>query len=76
MPWRGPAPLAGALERLWVLPPGRERLAMVAEFEPDLIRIRTREGMKITNVKDRLRRKQGKPICGRRTWSPCTRPVS
>jgi DNA invertase Pin-like site-specific DNA recombinase len=33
-------------------------LAMVAEFEPDLIRLRTREGMKVAKAKGRLR---GKP---------------
>ena len=35
-------------------------LAMVAEFEADLIRLRTREGMKIANAKGRLRGKQPK----------------
>jgi len=35
-------------------------LAMVAEFESDLIRLRTREGMKVANAKDRLRGKQPK----------------
>jgi DNA invertase Pin-like site-specific DNA recombinase len=30
-------------------------LAMVAEFESDLIRLRSREGMKIANAKGRLR---------------------
>src|SRR3954469_5332608 len=35
-------------------------LAMVAEFEADLIRARTREGMKIAKVKGRLRGKQPK----------------
>jgi DNA invertase Pin-like site-specific DNA recombinase len=33
-------------------------LAMVAEFEADLIRLRTREGMKIARAKGRLRGKQ------------------
>ena len=33
-------------------------LAMVAEFEADLIRIRTREGMKVAKAKGRLRGKQ------------------
>ena len=33
-------------------------LAMVAEFESDLIRMRTREGMKIAKARGRLRRKQ------------------
>ncbi len=32
-------------------------LAMVAEFEPDLIRLRTREGMKVAKAKGRLRGK-------------------
>jgi DNA invertase Pin-like site-specific DNA recombinase len=35
-------------------------LAMVAEFEGDLIRARTREGMKIAKAKGRLRGKQPK----------------
>ena len=33
-------------------------LAMVAEFESDLIRLRTREGMKVAKAKGRLRGKQ------------------
>jgi DNA invertase Pin-like site-specific DNA recombinase len=33
---------------------------MVAEFEADLIRLRTREGMKIAKAKGRLRGKQPK----------------
>ena len=35
-------------------------LAMVAEFESDLIRLRTREGMRIAKAKGRLRGKQPK----------------
>ncbi|WP_239591736.1 recombinase family protein [Mycolicibacterium tusciae] len=35
-------------------------LAMIAEFESDLIRMRTREGMKVANAKGRLRGKQPK----------------
>jgi DNA invertase Pin-like site-specific DNA recombinase len=35
-------------------------LAMVAEFEADLIRLRTREGMRVAKAKGRLRRKQPK----------------
>ena len=35
-------------------------LAMVAEFESDLIRLRTCEGMKVTKAKGRLRGKQSK----------------
>jgi len=35
-------------------------LAMVAEFEGDLIRLRTREGMKVAKQKGRLRGKQPK----------------
>jgi DNA invertase Pin-like site-specific DNA recombinase len=35
-------------------------LAMVAEFESDLIRMRTREGMKVARAKGRLRGKQPK----------------
>jgi DNA invertase Pin-like site-specific DNA recombinase len=36
-------------------------LAMVAEFEADLIRLRTREGMQVAKAKGRLRGKQPKP---------------
>lgn len=36
------------------------RAAMVAEFESDLIRLRTVEGMKVTRAKGRLRGKQPK----------------
>ena len=35
-------------------------LAMVAEFESDLIRARTREGMQVAKAKGRLRGKQRK----------------
>ena len=35
-------------------------LAMVAEFEADLIRLRTREGVKVAKAKGRLRGKQPK----------------
>jgi DNA invertase Pin-like site-specific DNA recombinase len=35
-------------------------LAMVAEFESDLIRLRTREGMKVAKARGRLRGKQPK----------------
>jgi len=35
-------------------------LAMVAEFESDLIRMRTREGMKVAKANGRLRGKQPK----------------
>jgi DNA invertase Pin-like site-specific DNA recombinase len=35
-------------------------MAMVAEFEADLIRLRTREGMKVAKAKGRLRGKQPK----------------
>jgi DNA invertase Pin-like site-specific DNA recombinase len=35
-------------------------MAMVAEFEADLIRMRTREGMKVAKAKGRLRGKQPK----------------
>ena len=35
-------------------------LAMVAEFEADLIRLRTREGMKVAKARGRLRGKQPK----------------
>jgi len=33
-------------------------LAMVAEFESDLIRLRTKEGLKVAQAKGRLRGKQ------------------
>lgn len=36
-------------------------LAMVAEFESDLVRMRTREGMKVAKARGRLRGKQPKP---------------
>ncbi|AKU16900.1 hypothetical protein VV02_15200 [Luteipulveratus mongoliensis] len=36
-------------------------LAMIAEFESDLIRMRTREGMKVAKAKVRLRGKQPRP---------------
>ena len=35
-------------------------LAMVAEFESDLIRLRTKEGMRVAKAKGRLRGKQPK----------------
>jgi len=35
-------------------------LAMIAEFEADLVRMRTREGMKVAKAKGRLRGKQPK----------------
>jgi len=35
-------------------------LAMVAEFESDLIRVRTREGMKVAKARGRLRGKKPK----------------
>jgi DNA invertase Pin-like site-specific DNA recombinase len=35
-------------------------LAMIAEFESDLIRMRTREGMKVAKAQGRLRGKQPK----------------
>jgi DNA invertase Pin-like site-specific DNA recombinase len=48
-------------------------LAMVAEFESDLIRLRTREGMKVAKAKGRLRGKQPKlkPNQASTCWS-CT----
>jgi len=56
-------------------------LAMVAEFEADLIRLRTREGMKVAKAKGRLRGKQpnapgsapGRPAPRRRTQRRRTR---
>jgi DNA invertase Pin-like site-specific DNA recombinase len=35
-------------------------LAMVAEFESDLIRLRTKEGMRVAKAKGRLRGRQPK----------------
>jgi DNA invertase Pin-like site-specific DNA recombinase len=47
-------------------------LAMIAEFESDLIRMRTREGMKVAKAKGRLRGKQPKLTPRRKlTWSNC-----
>ena len=47
-------------------------LAMFAEFEVDLMRMRTREGMKIARAKGRLRGKQPKlNRPRRRTWLNC-----
>ena len=40
-------------------------LAMVAEFEADLIRLRTKEGMRVAKAKGRLR---GPPVRRRRGW--------
>jgi hypothetical protein len=58
-------------------------LAMVAEFEADLIRMRTREGMKVAKAKGRLRGKQPKlsqtssrTSCCFTTKAPTTRPNS
>ena len=53
-------------------------LAMIAEFESDLIRMRTREGMKIAKAKGRLRGKQPKlkHRPRRRTWLNCGQPAS
>ena len=48
-------------------------LAMVAEFEADLIRLRTREGMKVAKAKSRLRGKQPSSTRAKRpTSSPYT----
>ena len=45
-------------------------LAMVAEFDSDLIRLRTREGMKVAKAKGRLRAKQpSSTVATRPTWS-------
>ena len=52
-------------------------LGMIAEFESDLIRMRTREGMKVTKAKGRLRGKQPKlKPRKRRTSSNCSAPES
>ena len=50
-------------------------LAMVAEFESDLIRLRTKEGMKVAKAKGRLRGKQPK-LNRRQIWWPCSRAGS
>jgi hypothetical protein len=52
-------------------------LAMVAELESDLIRLRTREGMKVAKAKGRLRGSSPSSTPGRKhIWSDCSRPVS
>jgi hypothetical protein len=52
-------------------------LAMVAEFEADLIRSRTREGMRVAKAKGHLRGKQPKLTpAKRRTWSNCCTAAS
>jgi len=51
-------------------------LAMVAEFEADLIRARTREGMKVAKAKGRLRGNQPSSArCRKRTSSNATAPA-
>ena len=47
-------------------------LAMVAEFEADLIRVRTREGMKVAKAKGRLRGKSPKLTPARSSPRPAT----
>lgn len=48
-------------------------LAMAAEFEADLIRSRTKEGMRVAKAEGHLRGKQSKLSRGRkRTWSNCS----
>jgi DNA invertase Pin-like site-specific DNA recombinase len=44
-------------------------LAMVAEFESDLIRLRTVEGMKVAKARGRLRGNQPSSTVAKRTWS-------
>ena len=52
-------------------------LAMVAEFESDLIRLRTREGMKVAKAKGRLEASSPSSTRDRKpTWSVCTAPGS
>jgi DNA invertase Pin-like site-specific DNA recombinase len=52
-------------------------LAMVAEFEADLIRMRTREGMAVARAKGRLRGKQPKlSPASNDTCSRCTPPAN
>jgi DNA invertase Pin-like site-specific DNA recombinase len=52
-------------------------LAMVAEFESDLIRLRTREGMKVARAKGHLRGKQpNSTIVKKRIWFRCWRPAN
>jgi DNA invertase Pin-like site-specific DNA recombinase len=52
-------------------------LSMVAEFESDLIRMRTREGMAVARAKGRLHGKQPKLSASSvDTSSTCTTPVS
>jgi hypothetical protein len=52
-------------------------LPMVAEFESDLIRLRTKEGMRVAKAKGRLRGGSPSSIRARkRTSSRCTAPAS
>jgi hypothetical protein len=52
-------------------------LAMVAEFESDLIRLRTREGMKVAKAKGRLRaNSRSSTVAKKRTSSPLCTAVS
>jgi hypothetical protein len=52
-------------------------LAVVAEFEADLARMRTREGMRVAKANGRLRGKQPNSTpARRRTLSRCTRSAS
>lgn len=52
-------------------------LAMVAEFESDLIRLRTKEGMRVAKAKGRLRGRQPSSTpAKRRTLSRCTARAS
>jgi hypothetical protein len=52
-------------------------LAMVAEFDADLIRLRTREGMRVAKAKCHLRASSPSSTPGRRPYScRCTAPAS
>jgi DNA invertase Pin-like site-specific DNA recombinase len=53
-------------------------LATFAEFEVDLLRLRTREGMAVARSRGRLKGKQPKSCqpASRPSWSACTPPVS
>ena len=52
-------------------------LAMVAEFESDLIRLRTKEGMRVAKAKGHLRGRPPKLARARRSiWSCCTAPAN
>jgi hypothetical protein len=55
----------------------KQRANDLAEFEPDLIRLRTRQGMKVAKAKGRLRGKQPSSTIDKKLTSwPCSKAVS